>query len=162
MVGCDSTAAFLYTDKIDTYTVDMVTARALDANVFRRYDTVKIPGRDSLVFSGSEMIYVKEQMNLLKKHVWQEKLLPHAKRLTDEAADSLFARLKKTPEPLETKLCTSVHRFSKPFFLRDNTVCFFYYSERNVAYASGECWIYLKVNGEWRRYTPLYRWTGDR
>ena len=59
----------------------------------------------------------------------------------------------------ETNDYTCIYSFTRPIFLRDNTICFFYYSERcGDLCCEGDFLIYKKTWLGWKPYMSLYYW----
>ena len=52
-----------------------------------------------------------------------------------------------------------IYSFTRPIFSRDNTICFFYYSERcGDTCCEGNFQVYRKTQNGWEPYLTLYSW----
>ena len=153
---CDT---FLYSEKIDNYTIEMVKDQFLSDLPFIKFSLNKdTTNAEKIIFDSSERKYIIDQLNLLNSTVWPNTIFPKSNVIAFSKIDSIQKSVNERKLDPILRLCYSVHFFSKPIFLRQNTICLFYTGTTDFAMKEGEFWIYKKDNTKWEKYSPIYRW----
>ncbi|OIV39834.1 hypothetical protein [Flavobacterium johnsoniae] len=91
-----------------------------------------------LQFTDSELDYVYKEIEKNDNKDWAKGKLKNAEFIKSEDSEKYYG----------------IYSFSKPVFLRKNTICIFY-SEGNE---SGNLATYIKINDEWKYYSGFFEW----
>ncbi|MEN2487717.1 hypothetical protein AAYQ05_07930 [Flavobacterium sp. B11] len=141
---------FFKKEKIDkiTYTENIPPSHleyikdALKATTLQIRDTRFAKNIDempnSILFTSKEMDYVYKEIEDNNKTGWAKGKLENSEFIASEKSEKYYG----------------IYSFSKPVFLRNNTLCIFY-SEGNE---SGMLATYIKINGEWKYYSGFFAW----
>lgn len=150
---------FLYSDTIDSYTIEIVKNQFLEDSIFLKYSPKKDTSKDVRIkFSSIERSYIIEQLNNLNMQAWPDEIFPMSRVVHFNKIDSIQKSVNaKKLDPL-LRLCYTVYIFTHPIFLRQNTICLFYSGKTNFAVMEGEFWIFKKEGQNWIKYSPLYQW----
>jgi hypothetical protein len=131
-----------YTDKIWPFYLEEIkdalnktSLQIWDTSFPKEIDEIPI----SIVFTKKEMDYVYNEIDKNNKKGWAKGKLKDAEFIESENRD---------------KYGTAIYSFSKPVFLRNNTICIFYYDGNE----NGRLVTYIKINGEWKYYSGFFRW----
>ena len=151
---CDN---FLFKDSIDHYVIDSVKSVILARPAFRKMQLAGIYQKgDSITFSLDEKKYIIEQLEELNTYRWPDNIFKKSKKISPFQIDSMHSVMKSMDIAPIKKLCYNVYTFSHPIFLRNYTICLFYFEERSFIAREGEFSIYKLYNNEWTKYTPIY------
>lgn len=143
----------LYTDHAGyAKVVDMSSTRSVsDRQERARYTRIK---KDSLVLSEPEVNYVLAEMEKAKYYVWSDGLLPDSKALN---ADAVRNKTWDERAKMGIKVILSIY---KPVFIRNDSICFFYYAEYcGPECAGGHFNVYKKIDGYWVFWMELLGWS---
>lgn len=154
---CDT---FYYSDKVDTNIINKVKQTFLSDKEYKEWD----PDQAAYVkrktrFTLEERRYIVNQLDAIKKINWPAKMFPFAYMIPLEVVDPLLNKTDNSKAKPQQKICMEVQHFSAPFFLRNNTLCFFYLGKSSIFSKEGAFWIYEKVEGEWKRLASIYEWS---
>ena len=104
---------------------------------------------DSLILTCDEKAYVSNEIQGLQGKMWDDNLLDNSKLVTQAFFDKFKFQKGITS--------TAIYSFSKPIFLRDNTICFFYYHYSYSHFiGQGELSIYKKMDNQWKYLEVLF------
>jgi hypothetical protein len=79
--------------------------------------------------------------------------------LTDAELDTLRRKFTTTACYYWIKNQSSIFSFTTPVFLRENSLCFFYYSVAcGQLCGEGKFVVYRKINGKWEHYFTIWEW----
>jgi hypothetical protein len=153
---CDT---FFYSDKVDTNIINKVKQTFLSDKEYKEWD----PDQAAYVkrktrFTLEERRYIVNQLDAVKKISWPAKMFPFAYMIPLDAVDPLLAKTDNSKAKPQQKICMEIQHFTAPFFLRNNTLCFFYLGKSSIFSKEGTFWIYEKVDGEWKRLASIYEW----
>lgn len=122
-------------------------------------DSVQNHRKDTLVFSEIERALLQKEIGGLKSQNLPDQFFDGGKMLSSESLE-LYA--KGNLDYWGNLAKNKVYRyfmFSRPIFLRSNTICVFNYSQYcGFKCASGKTAIYEKQHGRWRRLMVLSSW----
>lgn len=154
---CDT---FFYADQVDSAILNKVKANFLSDKEFKEWD----PDQAAYVkrktrFTLEERRYIATQLDAVKKIKWPAKMFPFAYMIPLEAVDPLLSKTDNSKLKPQQKICMEIQHFSAPFFLRNNTLCFFYLGKSTIFSKEGAFWIYEKIGGEWKRLASIYEWS---
>lgn len=154
---CDT---FFYSNKVDSNIINKVKETFLSDKVYKEWD----PDQAAYVkrktrFTLEERRYIVTQLDAIKKMSWPPKMFPFAYMIPLENIDPLLSKTDNSKLKPQQKICMEIQHFSVPFFLRNNTLCFFYLGKSNIFSKEGTFWIYEKVEGEWKRLASIYEWS---
>lgn len=153
---CDT---FFYSDRVDTNIINKVKQTFLSDKEYKEWD----PDQAAYVkrktrFTLEERRYIVSQLDAVKKISWPAKMFPFAYMIPLDAVDPLLTKTDNSKAKPQQKICMEVQHFTAPFFLRNNTLCFFYLGKSSIFSKEGAFWIYEKVDGEWKRLASIYEW----
>ncbi|GAC1437994.1 MAG: hypothetical protein NVSMB63_00830 [Sediminibacterium sp.] len=155
---CDT---FFYADKMDTLVIDKIKTCFVTDRDFTRWTPYEdTANKDKIKFTLEERNYIIGQLDQLKQNTWQFHMFPHSQVVPVTSIGPLLEKTDTGNSSPGKKICKEIHTFSKPFFLRNNTLCFFYVGKNNIFTKEGECWIYRKEQETWKKYAPVYQWAG--
>jgi len=150
---------FFYSDIMDDQIIERVKDLFLEDSVFIKYNLKQdTTGAGRIIFDAKERDLIIQQLQHLNAQAWQDQIFKRSKLVPFNKIDSIQRSVnEKKLDPL-VRLCYLVHIFSHPIFVRNNTICLFYFGETDFATKEGEFWIYKKEGSDWVKYSPLYRW----
>lgn len=154
---CDT---FFYSDRVDSNIINKVKQTFLSDKEYKQWD----PDQSAYVkqktrFTLEERRFILSQLDAVKKISWSAKMFPFAYMIPLEAVDPLLTKTDNSKAKPQQKLCMEVQHFTAPFFLRNNTLCFFYLGKSTIFSKEGAFWIYEKKDGEWKRLASIYEWS---
>lgn len=130
-----------YTEKIWPHFLEEIkdalkktTLQIWDTRFPKETDEIPI----SILFTNKEMDYVYNEIEKNNKNGWAKGKLENSEFIASENSEKYYG----------------IYSFSKPVFLRNNTICIFY-SDGNE---SGSLATYIKINGEWKYYSGFFEW----
>ncbi|TDO28507.1 hypothetical protein [Sediminibacterium goheungense] len=154
---CDT---FFYSDRVDSNIINKVKQSFLSDKEFKEWD----PDQATYVkrktrFTLEERRYIVSQLDAVKTMSWPAKMFPFAYMIPLNTVDPLLAKTDNSKLKPQQKICMEIQHFSVPFFLRNNTLCFFYIGKSTIFSKEGAFWIYENVNGEWKKLASIYEWS---
>jgi len=115
--------------------------------------------QNKLILTKKEKKYVAAEINQLKSINWVDHLLPGTRLLSQDTANYYLIDRFQGWQKLYKRGITGFYTFSKPVFLRNETICIFQY-DFNCGYLCGDgtIMVYIKENGKWAPYINLANW----
>ena len=154
---CDT---FFYSDKVDSNIINKVKMTFLSDKEFKEWDPDQaVYVKRKTRFTLEERRYIVNQLDAIKKMSWPAKMFPFAYMIPLNAVDPLLTKTDNSKAKPQQKICMEIQHFSVPFFLRNNTLCFFYLGKSSIFSKEGAFWIYEKIDGEWKRLASIYEWS---
>ena len=101
---------------------------------------------DSLILTKQEKSYILNQLEKLKKYKWSNSLFTKSKSVTGEQVWNGLAK----------DMFWEVHEFSKPIFIRDNSVCLVYYMHFFGVGGPSYFGFFKEQNGQWKEWISIY------
>jgi hypothetical protein len=129
---------------------------AVSNGIFQQYGDA-----DTLMLTESERQTVIDGLTSLKEKKLDSTFYKTVNVISDDSLkvllpDEDFASWQKFREANEN---ACIYSFTRPVFLRNNTICFFYYSERcGDLCCEGNFQVYRKTANGWEPYLTLYSW----
>jgi hypothetical protein len=112
-----------------------------------------------VVFSKEERAYIAKKIEEQKTATWSDGLLPNSKLITKATIKDIFNEREKGWIYFHGKYSSGFYTFSKPIFLKNNTICVFYYGYHcDYLCGYGDWSVYKKVNGDWVRIITFSSW----
>ena len=108
-------------------------------------DNIKTILPEKIIFTEKEMKYVSEEIEKNNNNGWVKNKVVDAQFIARDTIESYLS--KKSSFYI-------YHSFSKPIFLRNNSICIFYFDETE----GGKLATFVKVNGSWKYFAELYSW----
>lgn len=130
-----------YTNKVWPYNIDEISSSL-------KYDTIKRNKRSSIIskewviLSKGEKKFIEKEIKKYNEKSWAINKLPQYEYMH---LDTLFTK--------KYRYWTS---FTKPIFIRNNTMCFFYYDIADW----GTFRLYIYQDGKWEYFSSLWEWVG--
>ena len=148
------------------YFEDMENVEELIFNHQKLYKTKKIENTknyevtDSIILTKLELEYVVNEIKKNKKiENWSRGLIENSKLISKKKVNKIFQDSSKGWKYFNDKIGSGFYSFSKPIFLRENSICFFYNSYGSGSLSgSGEFAVFVKENGEWKHFDAISFW----
>ncbi|WGQ10136.1 hypothetical protein QG516_00515 [Pedobacter gandavensis] len=116
-------------------------------------------GKDKLVFSKSERMLIQKKIIALKFQNLPDQLFEGGKLLTSDSLKLYAEGNLDAWSNLNKNKIYKYFMFSRPIFLRNNTICLFNYAQYcGFKCGIGKTAIYRKEHGRWRRLMVLSSW----
>lgn len=164
-----TTPKVVYTDAISPFQFEQVKG-ALNESLSQ--DTIYIKelrsykGKPKVVLTGvlvltkEEKQSIRQKINNLKDTRWGKNLLTNSVLIPRQTLDYILKDSNRSKAYFKDRYSPRVYSFSKPIFIRNNSLCFFYVeSSWGQDSAGGEFMIFRKEKGFWKRWTTIYVWT---
>ena len=114
---------------------------------------------DSINLTKHELDYVITELKKHNGHKISQNLIPNSKHICRRKVDKIFKDGSKQWPYFNKKFGKNLNSFSRPIFLRNNSICFFYSSNScGSLCGSGGLSVYVKENGIWYFYDSVYMW----
>jgi hypothetical protein len=159
--ACDT---FYYTEGVDADLLDDIKeiitekksiTRMVHISFFRFADTTNA---EKIVFTQDEIDFIIKDLDEIKRMPWADSMFKDARLVPLKTMDKLLEKINASKDSLLKKLCYEIHLFSVPTFLRNGTLCLFYFGKANLLSQEGEYWLYRKENNVWKEFAPVSRW----
>jgi len=113
-----------YSDKISYHQIDEMRESLNKDTLFSN----NWPKREVtyLVFSTEERAHINREIDKFINFKWRDGLVPQLKMISADTIKSIFADRLKSWRYFYNKYGLYIHEFTKPIFLRNNTICIFY------------------------------------
>lgn len=103
-----------------------------------------------LILTKNEKKYLLKKVDEQQGFVWPDNLFQNVRKDSSDKKN-LTSNFKKFFQP--------IYNFSKPIFIRNDSICIFYYGY----YCGGECGqgsveIYHKIDGKWTNWISMIQW----
>jgi hypothetical protein len=155
----DKCKKFLYSNKVDSYTLNIVEIAFQENTTHFKYAvSLDTTSAERIIFDSTERSFIRKEIKLLSTFEWADKLFQNSQVIDVLKIDSIQHSIKDNKLDTIFRFCFTIYTFSKPIFLRNNTVCIFYVGKVNFAIKEGEFWIYKKIKSKWIKFSPVYRW----
>jgi hypothetical protein len=120
-------------------------------------ESKKLP--DSISLTSQELKYVIEQFEQNNGKKLSPSLIPNSKHILRKKVDKIFSERDKGWTYFHKNIGKKIYSFSKPVYLRNNSICFFYFSSGCGSLCGGGGFsVYIKVDGIWYSYRSLSMW----
>jgi len=114
---------------------------------------------DRLVLTQQERSYIQNEIKLQSDVTWTSQLFENGKVLTQATLDSLYRGSADSWTYFKEHYGSSLYRFSKPIFIRKNSLCLFYYSYIcGNRCGAGKLRIFRKAGATWVPWLVAYQW----
>ncbi len=116
--------------------------------------------KECLVLTKSEKLYVSNQLDKMVGTRWTTNLPENSKMLNIDRVQTLIGKQGLGwHDKYYKRYKTGFYSFSKPIFIRNNTLCIFSYSYNcGILCAYGETAVYIKDSGVWSKWLILSEW----
>lgn len=112
--------------------------------------------KKALTITPTEKTYLISELNKLKDFKWPSKMFPNSVNVTINEVRMVFASMSKYPAP-KSAMCSIIYGFSKPIFIRNNTICLYLSQEQYGESNSQSTFSFYKKNGsEWEEYADVF------
>lgn len=156
----DRNKKVLYTDSISSFTLSEMR-KALDADTL--YNDPEIKKGLITVFTKPEKLYIRTELDSMRHFAWGKGVFAKSRLIPADTISHIFGKKSNITgdgwQYFYTWFGKGFHEFSKPIFLRNNTMCIFYSSYHcGWLCADGNLSIYVKEGDKWVLKGMLYRW----
>jgi len=150
---CDT---MYYADKINNEVIDSTINRIAKIKSYPLSDLYQSQDRKPFIITTQEQTYLISELKQLRGLRWPDKMFPNSKRVSSEDIKNVFKITKQYPNE-KADNCSVIFTFSKPIYLRNNTICLYLdqaqYSNTQIQLAYS---FYIKTEGEWEEYAQCY------
>lgn len=133
-----------YTDKVDAGMYDYMMRKVLRK---RRINDLSATNKATLTLTRGEINHLQQSLAASKKFEWQQGLFTSSKLIISDSTHSfLFSDREK-----------DLYLFSKPAFIRNNTIALFYVLHLCCGgiYGPVDLSFYRRENGKWQRWIRI-------
>jgi hypothetical protein len=112
-------------------------------------------------FTKREKQYINNEIKQMGSLCWQPGLLDSSRLIKTDTVTKIFkgGNLFAGWSYFRNNYGHDLYSFSKPIFLRNNTICLFYFgSSCGHLCGGGGLYIYVRENGVWKMKYPVYTW----
>ena len=147
-VKTETKGKIIYTEKIWPSNLTQIK-EALSKEITQNRD-YRIPNLDNnlpeqIKFTKKEIKFVLKEIIENNKQGWVKNRIIESQFIARDTIEIYLQ--KKSP-------FYNYYSFSKPIFLRNNSICIFYCDGND----GGRLATYMKVNGKWKYYSSFFRW----
>ena len=152
---CDT---IYYTKNIDIAIIDKTIAKIKSEAEFELSSLYRGKLTENLKLTKEEREILVAKLSTLKEHIWAENLFPYSKRLDDKnQIQSAFDFTENLETEKEKNMCSIVYTFSKPIFLRNNSLVLFLDQKRyRTNYTQLRFSFYSYENDRWIELSDVY------
>ncbi len=143
----------VYSDTIHQYDLKYLKEAIVKDTLYNNFFFGQNNAGRQLILTKDEKKYLLEKIDEQQDFIWPNNLFQNSQKIDLEEKNS-NSNLKK-----KLKKFQSIYNFSKPVFIRNNSICIFYYGY----YCGGECGqgsieIYRKINSKWTKWITMVQW----
>ena len=123
-------------------------------------DTIQISA-DTLILTNAELKYIHDQLNKMDRPYLKSDLFDSTQIVSPSSIHRLFKKgIGEGWEAFYKRYSPKgYYVFSKPIFLRNDSLCIFYYGYScGGLCGSGGLYIYKKTGSDWKPWLELFRW----
>ncbi len=104
-----------------------------------------------------EQNYLITELEKLKNYRWEKDIFPFSKRLEQNEIQETFDQTEKLATEKEKNMCSIVYTFSKPIFIRNNTIALYLNQSRyRTNYTQLDFSFYKLENERWEKIVRVY------
>lgn len=147
-----------YTEDLNDVTLQEMRKHLLKDTIwiYKQLENGKLERIDSIILSKDEKTFIESQLVRQEGKIWDDNLL-YKSKIT--ARDTIYKKFVYSRSAKNYKPNT-IYSFSKPIFLREASICFFYYQQVNAGVGEGQLSLYKKNNDKWKFIQWFYSWGG--
>ncbi|WP_207512918.1 hypothetical protein [Longitalea luteola] len=153
---CDT---MYYTAEIEQNIIDSAIQTIKNQTSFKIHFLYRGKMTSPLELSKEEQAYLLTELEKHKSHRWDSNLFPNSKRIELTEIQNSLNITEKLPSESEKNMCSIVYTFSKPIFLRDNTITLFLDQKKyRTNYTQLEFNFYTFQNNRWEVLATVYNY----
>jgi hypothetical protein len=116
--------------------------------------------KDSIILTKLELEYVVSEIEKNRKiENWSRGLIENSELISKKKINKIFQDKSKGWKYFNKKIGSGFYSFSKPIFLRENSICFSYSSFGSGSLSgSGGFSVFVKENGKWELFDVISLW----
>ncbi|MCU0351742.1 MAG: hypothetical protein MUF43_13095 [Flavobacterium sp.] len=145
-----------YRESVDTEIIESTIQILSGKKSFPISELYMDENKKPLTITSTEQKYLISELNKLKDFKWPSKMFPNSVKVTINDIRKVFSITNKYPET-KSAMCSIIYGFSKPIFIRDNTICLYLSQEQYGESNSQSTFSFYKKNGaEWEEYADVF------
>jgi hypothetical protein len=145
---CDT---MYYTASIDAPILDSAI------NGIKQNRSFKADDSKPFTITKEEQDFLLKELDQLKTYKWSANMFPYSRCLSQNEIQATFDNREKLPTEKEKNMCATVYTFSRPIFLRNNTIALFLDQRRyRTNYTQLAFSFYKFENNQWNRMAAVY------
>jgi len=150
--------AMYYTAEIEPHIIDSTINRIQQSREFEIHYIFRGDNSKPLTISEQEQDYLISELEKLKKLRWDLDIFPYSKRLEYKEIQETFNLTEELPMEKEKNMCSIVYTFSKPIFIRNDSVALYLSQQRYRGnYTQLDFQFYkLNQNNRWEKFAQVY------
>ncbi|MDB5158138.1 MAG: hypothetical protein JWR50_2845 [Mucilaginibacter sp.] len=146
----------LYAEKIGPYWIEQLKETINQDTLYRyegfRYYRSKLSDSDWFILTPSEKVFINNELDKMKDLLWKDNVVKKSLALTKARTEKYKKERGGQSYYNLEYFHNRIYAFTKPVFIRNKTVCFFYLQVGG----GGQLMIYIKSGKKWlRKFTPL-------
>ncbi len=151
--GCDT---LYYTNQIKSDVLDSTIRIIASKKSFSLDPLYAGKQTQSFVITSTEQAYLIQELNKLKVFKWSKGMFLKSRCLSIKQTNAVFTNNEKSKEAI-SRYCPIIYTFSKPIFLRNNSICLYLKQEQyGIDNTQLSYNFYWKENEYWEEYADVY------
>jgi len=157
----NANSKIIYTEQ-QFHDIDYIISLVKDADTIRKTEYNDRIGKikiDSIILSNPEIDYVSANIKTNNDKLWAKNIMPNATYISRKKINTIFGDKSKGWDYFEKKYEDTFYSFSKPIFLRNNSICFIYIGVGCGSLCGSASFdVYVKQDDKWIPFTSLCIW----
>jgi len=151
-LDCDT---MYYKESIKPEIIDSTIKILLEKRIFS-ISELYLGDRDKpFRITQAEQTYLINELKKLKEFKWPAKMFPQSRKVKSSDLHNIFVKTGSYPKAKSNKC--SVYGFSRPIYIRNETICLYLQEEQYKETYSQVTFGFLKMNeGQWQEYADVY------
>lgn len=143
----------MYRDHVSDYALADLTKAVSQLDKPSTFD------KKRMTLTEAEYGYLKAELAKMKTYKWADDVFEKNNLLSMDTIETIFNTRGKGWPYFNNKFGDEFYSFTKPIFLRNNTICIVYTSRScGELCGHGGAYIYIKINGRWGLESTLLSW----
>ena len=148
-----------YTAKIESNIIDSAINKIKQNKSFEIYFVYRGAHSKSFEINKDEQAYLLTELEKLKNYRWTANMFPYSKCIEQNDIQTTFNMTENLPTEKEKNMCSIVYTFSKPIFIRNNTIALYLDQKRyRTNYTQLEFSFYQLENNRWEKLATVYKY----
>ncbi|HYG37194.1 MAG TPA: hypothetical protein VD908_01185 [Cytophagales bacterium] len=153
---CDT---MYYTAEVEAHIIDSAISRIKANKSFEVYFLYRGSNSKSFEINKDEQVYLIKELDRLKGHRWTADMFPYSKCLERKDIQATFDITENLPTEKAKNMCSIIYTFSKPIFIRNNTIALYLDQKRYRSnYAQLEFGFFKFENNRWNLIAMVYKY----
>jgi hypothetical protein len=153
---CDT---MYYTAGIESAIIDSTLNKIKSTRSFEIHYLYRGDNSKSFKITKEEQDYLLKELEQLKSLKWEPNMFPYSKCLKQDEIQATFDSTENLPTEKEKNMCSIVYTFSKPIFIRNETIALFLDQKRyRTNYTQLEFGFYKLEKNRWEKIATVHQY----